>query len=68
VTVWDLSVEADDDAAAPPVSSEALQQLPPQLLFVHQGQKEVKELHFHPQVTTRREGLSSGPNEREEEE
>jgi ribosome assembly protein RRB1 len=26
------------------------QQLPTQLLFIHQGQQQIKEAHFHPQV------------------
>lgn len=45
LTQWDLSVETDEDK-----SSESLKELPPQLLFIHQGQKDIKELHWHPQI------------------
>lgn len=47
-TIWDLSVEADDEdmGAADP----ALAEYPPQLLFIHQGQSNVKEIHHHPQI------------------
>ncbi|EIW66795.1 hypothetical protein TREMEDRAFT_65197 [Tremella mesenterica DSM 1558] len=50
LTLWDLSVEQDDDEV--PISSQDGQNLsiPPQLLFVHQGQRDVKELHWHPQI------------------
>ena len=29
---------------------EGAEDIPPQMLFCHQGQRDVKELHFHPQV------------------
>lgn len=57
VTLWDLSVEQDEDEA--PIVQQADitngsngsdPQVPPQLLFVHQGQKDVKEVHWHPQI------------------
>lgn len=52
--MWDLSVEADEDAArkdaAAQAAGEELQAFPPQLLFIHQGQHNVKEVHFHPQI------------------
>lgn len=49
VTVWDLSVESDDPDAttAPPVG---IEDYPPQLMFIHQGQQNIKEIHHHPQI------------------
>ncbi|KAL7886478.1 hypothetical protein AOLI_G00041990 [Acnodon oligacanthus] len=46
VSQWDLSVESCDVGRR----ADGLKELPPQLLFLHQGQKEVKELHWHPQL------------------
>ncbi|KAI1885863.1 hypothetical protein AGOR_G00208150 [Albula goreensis] len=46
VSLWDLSVESSDVGA----NTGALKELPPQLLFLHQGQTEVKEIHWHPQI------------------
>lgn len=48
IAIWDLSVERDD--ADDSLGDKNLRELPPQLLFVHQGQKEIKELHWHPQL------------------
>jgi len=45
LTIWDLSVETDEAAG-----SSGPEDFPAQLLFIHQGQKEIKELRFHPQI------------------
>lgn len=54
VAIWDLAVErdAEEEAAAIQAGGNALPpaELPPQLMFVHQGQRDVKELRWHPQV------------------
>ncbi|RDB28460.1 Ribosome assembly protein rrb1 [Hypsizygus marmoreus] len=51
VTMWDLAVEQDDDEAGAMNETPAGgRDVPPQLLFVHQGQKDVKEVHWHPQI------------------
>ncbi|SCV02145.1 LAMI_0G16270g1_1 [Lachancea mirantina] len=50
VTLWDLSVEADDEEIKQQAAeTEELQQIPPQLLFVH-WQKEVKDVKWHKQI------------------
>lgn len=52
IALWDLALEKDDettDQSAGDADAQ-LADLPPQLLFIHQGQKEIKELHWHPQV------------------
>ena len=59
VTIWDLSVEADESEAP----SAELAEFPAQLLFIHQGQTNVKEAHWHPQipntlVTTAEDGIN----------
>jgi ribosome assembly protein RRB1 len=47
--LWDLAVEEDDESTA---MNDTIgdQEVPPQLLFVHQGQKDIKEAHWHPQM------------------
>ncbi|KYN00919.1 Glutamate-rich WD repeat-containing protein 1 [Cyphomyrmex costatus] len=46
IAQWDLSVEADHTGEP---QDRVLAKLPPQLLFIHQGQLDIKELHWHPQ-------------------
>ncbi|KAF8473178.1 WD40-repeat-containing domain protein [Kalaharituber pfeilii] len=46
VTLWDLSVELDDEESR---DTAGVEDVPPQLLFVHY-MKEVKECHWHPQI------------------
>jgi len=64
VTLWDLAVEQDDEeTGAIDDTPENGENVPPQLLFVHQGQKEVKEVHWHPQIpgtiiSTARDGFN----------
>ncbi|CAO2822374.1 unnamed protein product [Amaranthus hypochondriacus] len=55
LTIWDLSLERDEEEEAEfkaqtDDSVNAPEDLPPQLLFVHQGQKDLKELHWHNQI------------------
>lgn len=63
VTLWDMSLEQDDEAelallakqgkaegALPSSKDEHLAVIPPQLLFIHAGQEDVKEVHFHRQL------------------
>eukprot|EP00043_Microstomoeca_roanoka_P014072 m.138609 g.138609 ORF g.138609 m.138609 type:complete len:460 (-) comp15918_c0_seq3:3248-4627(-) len=47
ISLWDTAVENDDSAEQQTYNGRAV---PPQLLFVHQGQEDIKELHWHPQI------------------
>ncbi|XP_048593126.1 protein HEAT STRESS TOLERANT DWD 1-like [Brassica napus] len=52
LTIWDLSLKMDEEEfkAQSKEQVNTPQDLPPQLLFVHQGQKDLKELHWHNQI------------------
>ncbi|XP_016564079.2 protein HEAT STRESS TOLERANT DWD 1 isoform X1 [Capsicum annuum] len=55
LTIWDLSLERDEEEEAEFKAKmkehvNAPTDLPPQLLFVHQGQKDLKEVHWHSQI------------------
>ena len=55
ISLWDFAVERDQEQEQDPSAASANLMapngipIPPHLLFVHQGQKEVKEIHWHPQ-------------------
>ena len=56
LTIWDLAIEKDDNEEVMQsdldyeINGVKLNELPPQLLFIHQGQKEMKEMHWHKQI------------------
>ncbi|KAF4719483.1 hypothetical protein FOZ62_009400, partial [Perkinsus olseni] len=50
VSLWDMSVEADDDEAQGGQHLEGEEDYPAQMMFLHQGQTGVKEVKFHPQL------------------
>ncbi|GIL71749.1 hypothetical protein Vretimale_817 [Volvox reticuliferus] len=53
LAVWDLALERDPEeeaALAPEGNAAAPEDLPAQLLFLHAGQTDLKELHWHPQI------------------
>jgi ribosome assembly protein RRB1 len=53
ISLWDFAVERDQEQSSEGGDATLLapngMPIPPHLLFVHQGQKEVKEIHWHPQ-------------------
>eukprot|EP00483_Globobulimina_turgida_P013703 UN13729 len=51
ISLWDFSLEEDNSI----VNTGAKLQnqnikIPPQLTFIHGGQQDIKEVHFHPQI------------------
>jgi len=50
VSIWDLSVEPDDECGTMDEGKKAKDNVnvPDQLMFVHQGQDDVKEIRWHP--------------------
>lgn len=54
MTLWDFSVEMDEQELEEHKKqvAESGIDIPPQLLFLHQGQKNMKELRFHPEYRT----------------
>ncbi|CAH8430566.1 unnamed protein product [Dicrocoelium dendriticum] len=51
VTIWDNTLEqADQTESTPTVVDDEASNIPIQLLFIHCGQTEIKEAHWHPQI------------------
>ena len=49
MTLWDFSVEVDESEKP---DEDIGMDIPPQMMFLHQGQNNMKELRFHPQYAT----------------
>lgn len=64
VSIWDLAVERDaEEELREGVVLTGAEEFPPQLLFIHMGQKNVKDAQWHPActslvVSTAQEGLN----------
>lgn len=50
ITIWDLAVERDPEQTTEASDGGVEPDVPPQLLFIHQGQTDIKELHWHAQL------------------
>merc|ERR1719189_1479151 len=50
IALWDLAIEGDSEQQEKMCENEELKDVPPQLLFIHQGMQDVKELHWHQQI------------------
>lgn len=55
ITIWDLALEADAEERGVSSNKSELYgdgqvEVPAQLLFIHQGQQSVKEIHWHKQI------------------
>jgi len=50
IAMWDLAIEQDSEQQEKMCENEELKDVPPQLLFIHQGMQDVKELHWHQQI------------------
>ncbi|CAF3302218.1 unnamed protein product [Rotaria socialis] len=53
ITLWDLAVEKDDEEKNEQAASNnnnQVENIPDQLLFIHMGQTDIKEVHWHRQI------------------
>ncbi|CAG8436092.1 9358_t:CDS:2 [Diversispora eburnea] len=50
ISIWDLSVEHDTEESSHKIFGKDGTEVPSQLMFVHQGQNDIKEIHWHPQI------------------
>eukprot|EP00484_Ammonia_sp_Unknown_P021880 CAMPEP_0197029354 /NCGR_PEP_ID=MMETSP1384-20130603/8812_1 /TAXON_ID=29189 /ORGANISM="Ammonia sp." /LENGTH=663 /DNA_ID=CAMNT_0042458497 /DNA_START=95 /DNA_END=2086 /DNA_ORIENTATION=- len=52
ITIWDFSLEEDasEKNTGAHIQNAQNVKIPPQLIFMHGGQRDIKEIHFHPQI------------------